>query len=695
MPEVDKKPKIDPDEIQDQDEAQDAVDKLREAIRFHNYRYYVLDDPVISDSEYDELLQTLQKLEEEYPDLQSEDSPTQQVGGEPREELGLVEHPKPMLSLQAVYSEEDVRSFDRRVRDKLDTDKVAYVAEPKYDGAAVELIYEEGGLQVASTRGDGDTGEDVTANMRTLPDLPLRLEAFADRHVPSRLVVRGEVYMRLDEFNELNRTRQENGEEPFANPRNAAAGSLRQLDPQVTAKRPLHLWLYHIAECRDAENGDCALETHWDSLQALRGWGLRVNLDEIERCADIEAALDYHGKMAERRSELEYEIDGVVYKVDSLEAHETLGVRTHDPRWALAYKFEPQRATTTVNDIEVQVGRTGKLTPVAHLEPVHIGGVEVSRASLHNQSEIERKDIRIGDRVLVERAGDVIPYVVKSMPDERDGSEKKFTMPDECPVCGGKVVVSEDKKTARCTNVNCPAQLRQRITHFASRGAMDIDGLGDKLAQQLVDKGLVEQLPSLYELSKDDLMSLERVGEKSAQNLLDEIEASKQQTLSRFLYALGIPHVGEHMARLLSAYFNDLDDIMAADSAELEAIDEVGPEVACSIVSFFSEEQNRDAVRQMREAGLELHNPSRGEQPLDGLTFVFTGSLDRWTRDEVKALVERHGAHAASSVSGETDYVVKGPGAGSKAEEAEENDVPIWDEEEFVDFLRKHNVEME
>jgi DNA ligase (NAD+) len=691
MSQATNKPSIDPDQIQDADEAQEAIEKLREAIRFHNYRYYVLDDPLISDAEYDKLMQTLAQLEEEYPELQSDDSPTRQVGHEPRDELGLVDHPTPMLSLQAVYTEDDVRSFDANVRDELGVDTVGYVAEPKYDGTAIELIYEEGRLRVAATRGDGETGEDVTANVKTIQELPLQLESFSDRPIPSRLVVHGEVYMRPNEFNELNRRREDNGEEPFANPRNAAAGSLRQLDPKVTARRPLHIVLYQIAQC-----DGCTLKTQWETLQALHGWGLQVNLDKTEACSGIDAALDYHERMAERRNDLDYEIDGVVYKVDSLEAHDTLGVRSRDPRWALAYKFEPQRATTTVNSIKVQVGRTGKLTPVAHLKPVHIGGVEVSRASLHNQSEIERKDIRLGDKVLVDRAGDVIPYVVKPLPDARDGSEEQFHMPEQCPVCGGKVVISEDKKTARCTNVNCPAQLRQRLTHFTSRSAMDIDGVGERLARQLVDNGLVERLSSLFHLDKDDLLRLHRVGDKTASNLLHEIEESKQQTLARFLYALGIPHVGAHMARLLARNFSDLDELINADEDVFRTVDGVGPELARSVVSFFDEKDNRTTVREMLDAGVELHNPNAvGEQPLDGITFVFTGRLERWTREEVKDLIERYGARATSSVSGETDYVVAGPGAGSKIDDAEKHDVPVLDEEEFADFLGEHNVDME
>ena len=666
------------------EKARQAVEELRDTIRYHNYRYYVLDDPVISDKEYDELMGNLQALEKKYPDLQSQDSPTQQVGGEPRDELGVVDHPSPMLSLKAVYDERDVRDFDRTCRDELGQKSIEYVAEPKYDGLAVELFYEEGRLSVASTRGDGDIGEDITANVKTIREVPLRLLNQGDVSVPNRLVVRGEIYMRKDEFEEFNQRQAQAGKKQFANPRNAAAGSVRQLDPDVTGERPLHIFLYEIAEW-EAHN----LETQWDVLQTLPDWGLRVNKGDSRLCSGMEEALQYHEDMEKNRDNLSYEIDGVVYKVNHLTYHKKLGTRARDPRWALAYKFEPRRASTTIKDIHVQVGRTGKLTPVAWLEPVHIGGVQVSRVSLHNQSEVERKDIRVGDKVLVERAGDVIPHVVKSIKEKRDGSEEEFHMPDECPVCGADVVMSEDKKQSHCTNINCPAQLRERLTHFAARATMDIEGLGEKRAQQLIDNGLVERLSSLYKLTKDDLLSLERFGDKSAENLLAEIEDSKERTLSRFLYALGIRLVGEHIARVLAGHFDTIDDLMRASEEELDQIDEIGPEVAYSVVIFFAQNQNRQVIQDMREAGLSLHNPYRkeGDQPLENLTFVFTGHLERWTRDEVKRKVEQLGGRATSSVSGETDYVVAGPGAGSKLDEAKEREISVINEEEFIELL--------
>ncbi len=686
---TDKKPEVDPAAIETKEEAETAVHKLRQAIRTHNHHYYVENDPVISDAEYDELMQTLQALEEKFPDLQTESSPTQRVGAEPQEALGLVDHPKPMLSLQAVYEEADVRRFAETCRDELDQATVEYLAEPKYDGAAVEILYENGRFTQAATRGDGDTGEDVTANVKTIRELPLVLHQTDDEPLPERLAVRGEVYMRRDEFNEFNQQRIDAGDDPLANPRNAAAGSLRQLDPNVTAERPLHIFLYEVAACEGHD-----FTTQEEILETLPHWGLKTNAATTRLCQSIDDFLDYHREMADERDSLPYEIDGVVCKVNRLADHEKLGVRSRDPRWAVAYKFEPRRATTTVNKIEVQVGRTGKLTPVAHLEPVPIGGVEVSRASLHNQNEIERKDIRIGDEVLVERAGDVIPYVVKPLPDARSGDEQKFQMPSECPVCDGKVVMSEDKKVARCTNVSCPAQLREKLVHFTARAAMDIEGLGEKQAQQLIDAGLINSLASLYRLEQDEIASLDGMGQQSAKNLRQEIRASKKTTLARFLYALGIPQVGSHLARVLARQFAELDDLMAADEQTLQNIAEIGPEVGHSITTFFSEEQNRAVISEMLDAGVTLQNPLYGweERPLKNITFVFTGRLNRWTREEVKQLVEKHGGRAVGSVSGQTDYVVAGPDAGSKLDEAEEEDVPILEEAEFIDLLEKHAV---
>ncbi len=688
MPDVDTKPNIDLDAIDSEDAAAAAAKQLREALRYHNYRYYVLDDPVVSDAEYDRLFRQLQTLEDEYPALQMPDSPTHQVGGTVRDELGTAEHPTPMLSLKAAYEEDDVRNFDETCREELGRETVTYTAEPKFDGLAVELIYEDGQLAQAATRGDGETGEEITANVKTIEGVPLRLRD-DERPVPERLVVRGEAYMRKDEFNEFNRRREADGKEPFANPRNAAAGSLRQLDSNITARRPLRIYFYEIAD--DGRDFD----THARVLNALPEWGLRVCMEHIRRCDGIDEALTHHADLVEQRDDLPYEIDGLVIKVNDFAAHETLGVRDRDPRWAIAYKFPPRRATTTIEDIFVQVGRTGRITPVAVLAPAEVGGVEVTRASLHNQNEIDRKDIRIGDAVLIERAGDVIPQVVKVIEDERDGSEEPYHLPDACPVCGSEVVLSDDKKQAFCTGgMTCPAQLRERLKHYASREATDLEGLGDKRAEQLIDAGLIERISDLYEIEKDDLLALERYADKSAQNLLDEIEASLEQDFDRFIYALGIPLVGSATARLLAQNFASLDDLMETDEEALTDIPDIGPEVAHSIVAFFEDDDNRAVINEIRDAGLALTNPyAEDEAPLEGLTFVFTGSLDDWTRSEVQRFVEQHGANATSSVSGNTDYVVVGPGAGQKRDDAEELGVPVIDEDAFHELLQEKDLD--
>ncbi|MFB6290507.1 MAG: NAD-dependent DNA ligase LigA [Candidatus Bipolaricaulia bacterium] len=686
------KPEVEPEEIEQESKAKEALESLREAIRYHNYRYYVANDPVISDYEYDQLMRDLQTLEDKFPSLVTPDSPSQHVGGEPQDELGSVDHPEPMLSLQAAYEEEEVANFDETCREELALEEVEYLAEPKYDGLAIELIYEGGTLSVASTRGDGETGDDVTENIKTIREIPLALISEDGRPVPERLVVRGEVYMRKDEFREMNERRAEEGKDPFANPRNAAAGSLRQLDPNVTARRPLHIFCYDAAEVE--EHG---FESQKEIMDTLPNWGLRVNRDWIRVCSGVDELIEFHGELEDQREDFPYEIDGVVYKVNDLSQRRVMGTRERDPRWALAYKFQPLRGSSRVKDISVQVGRTGSLTPIAHLEPVHIGGVKVQRASLHNQSEVEQKDIRIGDKVLVERAGDVIPQIVKSLPEERDGTEQKFTMPDSCPVCDADVVISEDKQHAYCTNASCPAQVRERLIHFSSREGMDIEGLGDKIAEQFIETGLVESLDDLYRLEKDDLTSLERFAEKSSQNLLDEIEGSKDQTLPRFLYALGIPEVGEHLSRVLSSHYSTLEDLMDATEVELQRINEIGPEVAKSIVGFFSTPQNQELIENLLGAGIRLNNPlsEETESPLEGLNFVFTGSLDRWTRNEVQSYVEDRGARSTSSVSGQTDYVVAGPGAGSKLDDAEELGVPVLDEEEFVQLLEERVGDIE
>lgn len=682
-------PEIDINGITTENNAAKAVEKLRDALRYHNYRYYVLDDPVISDAEYDMLMLTLQQLEEKFPSLKDSNSPTQRVGGEVKEELGTVTHPKPMLSLKAVYNDDEVINFDETCQKELQERQVGYVAEPKYDGLSIDLIYEEGILTTAATRGDGYTGEDVLNNIKTIHEIPLKLRSEKES-VPSKIAVRGEVYMRIDEFNEFNKQREKNGEEPFANPRNAAAGSLRQLDSKITAKRPLHAFLYEVLDCEG-----CECTNHWQELMAFNEWGLKVNLAQSRECKNIDEILSYYRDMEKKRESLPYEIDGVVFKVNNLEDRQKLGVRQRDPRWAIAYKFKPRQATTTLKDILVQVGRTGKLTPVAVLTPVQIGGVEVKRASLHNQSEIEKKDIRIGDTVLVERAGDVIPYVVKPIKDDRDGSEKAFEMPEHCPICHSNVIMSEDKKTTRCTNINCPAQVRERIVHFTQKAAMNIKGLGKKRVIQLMDAGLIKSISSIYDLTKQDIAQLDGYGDKSADNLVEEIEKSKEQTLQRFMYALGIPLIGEHLAQVLAENYSTLEDIAHTSQETLQHIYEIGPEVAESLTVFFSQRENIEQIGKILDAGVTLTNPSfRTDErtlPLEGKKFVFTGALEKWSRSEAQKLIEKLGARATSSVSKETDYVVAGKDPGSKLEKARKNNVRILSEEEFTKLINGFN----
>ena len=683
---IDLKPDVNIDEISSKSESEKNIRKIREALWYHNYRYYVKDDPVISDAEYDKLMEQLEELEEEYPDLKTGDSPTQRVGGEPRDELGLVDHPEPMLSLKSVNKKEEVKSFDETCRKELNKDPLIYTCEPKYDGLAVEIIYEDGKMRTGSTRGDGQTGEDVTGNIKTISEVPLRLLNQSGRNIPDNLVVRGEVFISKKDFEEMNKRRREEDKKAFANPRNAAAGSLRQLDPNVTAERPLRFYAYQVAGAKDH-----GFESQWEVLQSLPDWGLKVNNELNRQCESIDEVFDYYGELEERREDLEYEIDGMVCKADGMDDQDILGERSSNPRWAIAWKFPPKRESTVIKKIEVQVGRTGKLTPVAHLEPVDIGGVEVSRASLHNQHEIEEKAIRVGDKVIVERAGDVIPQVVKPIKEGRDGSEKEFSMPEECPVCGSEVVMSEDKKQTHCPNINCKAQVKRRIEHFVSKDGMDIDGLGEKRIKKLMDEGLIGQPADLYGLKKKELSELEDFAEKSSENLLVEIGNSKNRELDRFLYALGIPHVGNHMARVLCGHFKTLNDLKDTDESELREIDEVGPEVAKAVTTFFSEKKNLEAIDDLLNAGVKLENPyaQKEKQVLDGLKFVFTGELEKWTRDEVKELVEQLGGRAVSSVSSETDYLVKGPGAGSKLDDAGEMDIPVIEEDEFRELLEK------
>ncbi len=656
-------------------QAEKEIRKLREEIREHNYRYYVLNAPVISDREWDRLFRRLQELESTYPDLVTPDSPTQKVGAAPLEEFGTVQHTVPMLSLQNAFDAAEISEFDKRVRKLLEKDSIEYVAEPKIDGLAVQLVYRDGLFVQGATRGDGQTGEDVTVNLRTIKPLPLRLRG----KPPVELVVSGEAYMSKKDFAALNKKREEEGEPLFANPRNAAAGSLRQLDSSITRSRNLKIFLYAIGRAEDTEFGSQS-----ESLEALRSWGLPVN-KEIEVFDGIDEALEFHDRLEADRRKLDYEIDGIVLKVNSLSDQETLGQISRSPRWAIAYKFAPEQATTVVKDIIVQVGRTGALTPVAIMEPVQVGGVTVERATLHNQDEIDKKDVRVGDTVIVQRAGDVIPEVVGPVKQKRTGKEKKFKIPGKCPVCGTQVYRDPDEAVARCTNMSCPAMIKQTIKHFASKGAMDIDGLGSKIVDQLVDRELVRSVADLYRLTIDDFLSLERLAEKSSQNLIDSIDKSRRTTLPRFIYALGVRHVGEHVARVLSRRFSSINELEKATVPELMEIDEVGPRVAESIHNFFSEPRNKEVVDKLLSYGVRYEKTAarRALGSLEGKVFVFTGSLETMKRGEAKRLVEERGGTAASSVSKKVDYVVVGQDPGSKLDRARELGLEVISEEDF------------
>ena len=665
-------------------EAERQIEKLRQQLDHHNYRYYVLDDPQITDAEYDQLMRRLQELEAAFPDLITPDSPTQRVGPTPLEAFGTVLHSLPMLSLDNAFSAVEVRDFDARIRRQLgQSASIEYVAEPKIDGLAVELVYIDGLFVQGSTRGDGVRGEDITQNLRTIKTIPLRLITGAHGAMPQRLEARGEVYMAKRDFQRLNARREEEGEPTFANPRNASAGSLRQLDARITAGRPLAMFCYGVGRVEGV-----TFETHWDVLQSLARWGFKIN-PHITTCQGIEAALAYYERLREQREELPYEIDGVVLKVNALALQATLGTRSRSPRWALAYKFEPKQAVTRVKAITVQVGRTGALTPVALLEPVQVAGVEVSRASLHNPDEVARKDVRTGDWVMVQRAGDVIPEIVEVLKERRTGEEKPFEMPLRCPICGSAVVRLADEVVPRCVGLSCPAKLKESIVHFASKRAMDIDGLGDKTVDQLVERGLVKDIGDLYFLTKDDMLKLERLADKSASNLIGAVERSKQTTLPRFLYALGIRHVGEHVADVLAREYPDWQALQCATYDELQSIHEIGPRIAQSIVAFFQDAGNQGVLEKLQRGGVRatrLQHPAI-DQSLRGKTLVFTGELQAHTRADAKRLVEARGGRVTSSVSRNTSYVVAGRDAGSKLDQARKLGVSVLTEEEFQALL--------
>jgi len=657
--------------------------ELRRQIEYHNYRYYVLDEPQIPDAEWDRLLRELQTLEKDYPVLVTADSPTQRVGAVASDEFAEVRHRVPMLSLDNAFSEDELRAFDRRVRERLGiAGPVEYSAEPKLDGLAISVTFEGGTLLRAATRGDGTTGEDVTANVRTVRSLPLHLQGEA----PPLIEARGEVFMPVAGFERLNAEAARRGEKVFANPRNAAAGSLRQLDPRITAQRPLDIFFYSIGVL---EGWDLP-PTHTATLELLRGLGLRVS-PETRRVCGAESCLEYYHEIARRRSSLPYQIDGVVYKVDSIAAQQELGFVSRAPRWAVAHKFPAEEALTVVRDVEFQVGRTGALTPVARLEPVFVGGVTVSNATLHNMDEIARKDVRIGDTVVVRRAGDVIPEVARVLLERRTDGARTVILPTRCPVCESPVERDADAAVARCTGAyRCSAQRKERLRHFAARRALDIEGVGEKLVDQLVEAALVESPADLYRLDVPTLAALERMGQKSAENVVAALERSKRTTFARFLFALGIRDVGEATAASLARHFGTLDSLMSADLSSVQRTLDVGPVVGSQVVEFFADAANREVVRRLREAGVSWPETSLGvaaEQPLAGLTFVLTGTLESMAREEAEDALRALGAKAAGSVSKKTSYLVAGAEAGSKLRKAEELGVPVLNETALLRIL--------
>ena len=664
-------------------EIQEQAVQLRNTLNEHNYFYHVLDDPRIPDSEYDKLMQELQALEEKYPTLVTPDSPTQRVGAPPLSEFAEVIHTLPMLSLSNAFNDEEVFDFDKRVRERLKTDNVEYIAEPKLDGLAVSLHYEKGLLVKAATRGDGTRGEEVTQNVRTIPSIPLNLRG---DDYPHQLEVRGEVLMPKAGFEQLNQQQAAKNGKTFANPRNAAAGSLRQLDSRITATRPLAFICYGVGVVEGASLPNC----HSDILYALQKWGLPICI-HIQVINGINNCLNFYQNLLAHRDNLPFDVDGVVYKVNRIDQQETLGFISRAPRWAIAHKFPAQEVLTQVLDIDVQVGRTGALTPVARLAPVNVGGVTVTNATLHNQDEINRKDVRVGDTVIIRRAGDVIPEVVRVLPEKRPAHTQNFVLPDKCPICGSEVTRIET--VARCTGgLFCPAQRKQALQHFASRRAMNIEGLGEKLIDQLVDNGLVNNIADIYTVTHEQWARLERMGDKSAANLITALNKSQSTTLANFLYALGIREVGESTARILAQHFGNLEKLILATETELQQIPDIGPVAAKHIVAFFQQTHNREVVQRLQELGVQWSTPqpaSDTQLTLAGQTFVLTGTLNQMTRHDAKQRLHALGAKVADSVSKKTDYVVAGQNAGSKLEKAQALGVKVIDEIELMTLLGK------
>lgn len=676
-------PKIDPEQLR--------LQQLRELLHQHNYRYYVLDDPSIPDSDYDRLMAELRELEQRHPEWIVSDSPTQRVGGEPLSSFQQVQHELPMLSLDNAFSDDDLADFNRRLGERLKTtEELTFACEPKLDGIAVSLIYEHGILVRGATRGDGTTGENITGNIRTIPSIPLRLMGDG---WPERLEVRGEIYMPRAGFEQLNEQAKAKGEKLFVNPRNAAAGSLRQLDPAITAKRPLAMCCYAVGVVQGGE----LPALHSETLQLLQNWGLKIN-PEMRVVKGLAACVEYYNRLAEKRDKLPYEIDGIVYKVDQFHLQHQLGFVARAPRWAIARKFPAQEQSTTLLGVDFQVGRTGAITPVARLQPVFVGGVTVSNATLHNMDEIVRLGVCIGDTVIVRRAGDVIPQIVRVITELRPDKVEAVVMPEQCPVCGSDVERTEGEAVSRCSGgLFCRAQRKEAIKHFASRKALDVDGLGDKLVEQLVDREMVANVADLFRLRHEQLVRLERMGDKSAANLLDALERSKQTTLARFIYALGIREVGEATAVALANHFGDLESLMAADEGMLLAVADVGPIVAHHIHLFFQQSHNREVIDQLIAVGVNWPNVILAKQdvdsmPLHGQVWVLTGSLASMSRDEGKAYLQQLGAKVAGSVSAKTTALVAGEKAGSKLTKAESLGIPVQDEQTFLQMLSDYGI---
>lgn len=658
------------------DDIKKRIEELRKEIEYHNYRYYVLDDPLISDYQYDKMLKELEKLEKQHPEFYDENSPTQRVGGTPLKEFKQVTHNIPMLSLQDVFSYEELKDWDRRVKEEL-TD-IEYVVELKIDGLSVCLTYENGVLKTAATRGDGIIGEDVTQNVRTIKSVPLKI----DYTYP--LEVRGEVYMPKDAFEKLNALREEMEQPIFANPRNAAAGSLRQLDPKITAERKLDIFIFNLQRIEGRQ-----INTHSEALEFLNSLGFKVSPKRIV-CKNINEVIENIENLSKIRGELPFDIDGIVVKVNSLKDRDILGQTAKTPRWAVAYKFPAERKKTKVKDIIVQVGRTGAITPTAILEPVRIAGSTVSRATLHNEDYIRQKDIRIGDSVIIQKAGEIIPEVVEVVFEDRDGSEVVFNMPSKCPECGGDVVREEGEAALRCTNISCPMQLKRGIIHFASRDAMNIEGLGPQIISLLIDNNLIHDAADLYYLKFDDIVNLERMGKKSAQNLIEAIEKSKKNEIDKLIFGLGIRYIGSKAAKNLAKHFKDIDNLMKASFDELIEVEEIGDKMAESVISFFKEEHNRKLIEKLKAAGvnMKLLLEDSGENKIfEGLTFVLTGTLSKYTRKEAENIIESLGGKISSSVSKKTSYVIAGEEAGSKLKKAQELKVKIISEKEFEEMV--------